>query len=77
MMQRIICVLQKALPFFYKRVAVPHPDPIRCKNSGEIAVTTFQHCMWDGEEIRQVKLYSRQSCAKGAKSANLYQDFCP
>ena len=38
--------LRTVLLSFEKRVAVITPHPIQCWKSGEIAGSSFQHCMW-------------------------------
>ena len=47
---------------FKNGLLFPAP-PIQCLKSEEI-VGSFQHCIGDGGEVRQIKLYSRLPCAQ-------------
>ena len=55
-------VLKKRCFLFKNGLLFPAP-PIQCLKSEEIA-GSFQHCIGDGGEVRQVKLYSRLPCAQ-------------
>ena len=55
--------VEKSAAFFLKNGLLFPARPIQCLKSEEIA-GSFQHCIGDGGEARQVKLYSRLPCAQ-------------